>query len=100
MDWNEVLEIRSQITALDAKRRDALARLDAAALRHLGLSIGDRIIVTMGPKDFEAVVTGVDSAMWSDRPRPTAVKVKKDGTAGEASAGYIREWRKKDEAQP
>lgn len=31
MGWKEVLEIRSQITAIEAKRRDALSRLDAAA---------------------------------------------------------------------
>jgi hypothetical protein len=100
MSWKEVLEIRSQIAQMEARKRDALTRLDDAALRHLGLSIGDRIIVTNGRgMDFECMVTGADGVSYSSTLRPTAVKVKKNGAIGSQSAGYIEKWRKKDAAE-
>ena len=84
----EVNEIRSQIGQLRAKIRDAEARLEDAGLRHLGLSRGDVIQTQRGL----VAVTGC-SATRGD-PRPEGVKVKKDGTPGGQSAGYILEWRK------
>ena len=96
MSLKEMKEIRSQIAQLEAKKRDALNRLDEAALRHLGLSIGDRIIVTTRGVDIECSVTGVAYAAYSDNPSPIAVKIKKDGTVGAQSPGYSREWRKKE----
>ena len=97
MSWKEVLEIRSQIGQLEAKMRDAMKRLDEAALRHMGLCIGDRIIVIRHRESFECAVTGVADAAYSNKPRPSAIRVKKDGTVGTQSAGYIDEWRKKEQ---
>ena len=96
MSVKEMKEIRSQIGQLEAKKRDALDRLDEAALRHLGLSIGDRIIVTTRGVMVECSVTGVKGAAYSDNPWPIVVKIKKDGTVGAQSLGYYREWRKKE----
>jgi hypothetical protein len=97
MSWKEVLEIRSQIGQLEAKKRDAVKRLDEAALRHMGLCIGDRIIATRFGDEFECSVIGVADAAYSRNPRPSAMRVKKDGTVGTQSAGYIGEWRKKEQ---
>jgi formylmethanofuran dehydrogenase subunit D len=96
MSIKEMKEIRSQIGQLEAKKRDALKRLNEAALRHLGLSIGDRIIVTTRGVEDECSVTGVNGAAYSDNPTPIAVKIKKDGTVGTQSPGYCRVWRKKE----
>lgn len=86
----EVNEIRSQIGTLQAKIVEAKKRLEEAGLRKLGLSIGDRITTNKGLVE----VTGCDAARGY--PRPLGVKVKKDGTAGEQSAGRIGsdEWTK------
>ena len=85
----EINEIRSQIGQLKSKIRDAEARLEDAGLRHLGLSRGDIIKTPRGLVCVTGCVAG-----WSSAPRPEGVKVKKDGTAGAQSAGYIREWTK------
>ena len=92
MDLSEVNEIRAQIGQIDAKRKDAVRRLNAAGLRALGLSVGDRIIATSCGKDFEVEVEGCESRHGS--PRVLGTRVKKDGTAGQQSAGYIDVWRK------
>jgi hypothetical protein len=96
----EMQEIRDQIGQLEAKRRDALKRIDEAALRHMGLVIGDRIIVACRGVDVECSVVGVEDAAYSNNPRPAAVIVKKDGTVGTKSVGYARDWRKKEGAKP
>jgi len=86
----EVNEIRSQIGDLCANIREAEKRLVQAGLRQLGLKIGDRI------KTGNTVVEITGCETRDGDPRPTGVKVKKDGTAGAQSAGYIyrKDWVK------
>jgi hypothetical protein len=92
MDLKEVNEIRSQIGQLRAKIQDAEDRLESAALKALGLSVNDRIFVrNRYGIDALIEVRGCTSS-WGT-PRPEGVKVKKDGTAGVSSAGYIDNWR-------
>lgn len=89
----EINEIRSQIGQLEQKLTEAKARLSEAGLRHLGLSVGDVIIAHVGSKrECLASVTGCNVS-WGE-PRVEAIKVKKDGTVGGVSAGYICEWAK------
>lgn len=86
----EINEIRSQIGTLKAKLRNANDRLREAGLRHIGLKIGDRIEVK---GKFVAEVTSCD--VWPHGIWPVGVKVKKDGTVGHQSAGFIGDnWRK------
>lgn len=87
----ETHQIRSEIEQLEAKLRDARYRLNEAGLRQMGLQVGDRIEV-LG-KIVE--VTGSLGADYGN-PRPEGVYVKKDGTAGQNSAGFIpeNEWKK------
>ena len=92
---NEINRTKSQIANYKEKIRGLEEHGENLALLSLGLSIGDRIIVEGGHvrRAFEAEVIGVES--WSQAPRPKAMKIKKDGTVGEQSAGYISKWRKK-----
>ena len=91
----EVMEIRSQIGQIRKKLQDARARLADAALREIGLQIGDRIIVDRRGVDVECSVSGVEVSEYNGDPKPLAVIVKKDGTSGVQSVGYFRGWRKK-----
>ena len=85
----EINEIRNEIAQLRRKVMSAESRLEDAGLRHLGLSIGDIIKTPRGL----VCVTGCETRLPTT-PRPKGVKVKKDGTAGNQSAGYISEWSK------
>ena len=89
---DEIDRTKSQVDA----HRAAIVRLEAhgraLALKSLGLTVGDRIMVTSKRPSFEAEVTGVE--WWDFRPTPRAMKIKKDGTASEKSAGWIDKWEK------
>jgi len=91
INMKEINEIRSQIGQLERKLRDARKRLEKAGLKVLGISVGDRIKT---PKGL-AEVTGCEVSTFSD-PRPTGLKVKKDGTTGEQSIGYVfrKDWER------
>ena len=99
MSQKKIDNIKSQIGQYRQRICELEAQGKQAALEVMGLKVGDRIIVAGRTGDFEAQVTGVDC--WDFSPRPTAVKIKKDGTAGNQSVGYIgaREWRKGEEAE-
>lgn len=96
MSQGKIDNIKSQIGQYKKRIRELEAQGKQAALEVMGLKVGDRIIVAGRKGDFEAQVTGVDH--WDLSPRPTAVNIKKDGTAGSQSVGWIglREWRKRE----
>lgn len=96
MSQKKIDNIKSQIGQYKQRIRELEAQGKQATLEVMGLKVGDRIIVAGRNGDFEAQVTGVDH--WDFSPRPTAVKIKKDGTAGSQSVGWIgaREWRKRE----
>ena len=99
MSQKKIDNIKSQIGQYKQRICELEAQGEQAALEWLGLKVGDRIIIAGRTGDFEAQVTGVDH--WAFSPRPTAVKIKKDGTAGNQSVGWIgsREWRKREAHQ-
>lgn len=99
MSQKKIDNIKSQIVQYKQRIRELEAQGEQAALEVMGLKVGDRIIVAGRNGDFEAQVTGV--AYWDYSPGPTAVKIKKDGTAGSQSIGWIcaGEWRKREEAE-
>ena len=69
----------------------------ALALKSTGLEVGDRIIVSDRGREYEVEVTGV--RYWTMLPPPIkGFRVNKDGAVGKQSAGYISEWRKKEES--
>ena len=94
MNMEEVNEIRSQIGQLRARMMDAQSRLEDAGLRAIGLKHGDRIEAKCGRWNGFVMVTGCMASYGT--PRPTGVKIKADGTPGQASAGYIKAWEKID----
>ena len=86
-------EIREEVKQLQIKLADANKRLEAAGLEYLGLSIGDVIVAHVGTKrECLASVKGC-AVSWGN-PRVEAFKIKRDGTVGGISAGYIDEWSK------
>lgn len=90
----EINQIRSEIGTLRKKLADAQFRLEQAGLRHLGLSVGDVIEVKTRRGWLDVSVTGCNAKFGE--PNPLGVKMKKDGTVGSQSAGYISTWRKKE----
>jgi hypothetical protein len=89
----EINEIRSQIGQLQQKISEAEKRLEQAGLKHLGLAVGDVIVAHVGSnRECMASVTGCKATYGA--PRVEAVKIKKDGTVSQISAGYISEWSK------
>jgi hypothetical protein len=90
INMKEIKEIRSQIGQLQQKLRDARKRLEQEALKGLGLSVGDRIKTPRGLVE----VTGCE--VFSNTISLYGVEVKKDGTTGTQSAGYIGpdEWER------
>ena len=86
INMKEINEIRSQIGQLKQKLKDAQMRLEQAGLKAIGLSVGDRIKT----KKSVIEVIGCEVSTWSD-PRPIGLKVKKDGTTGAQSAGWLSE---------
>lgn len=86
----EVEEIKSQIGQLQSKLKSAQLRLKDAQFRATGLSVGQVIMVQShsGIDTYMISVTG-----WGDYNCVGGVKIKKDGTAGKQSAGYIPKWR-------
>lgn len=99
MSQKKIDNIKSQIRRYRQRIRELEAQGEQAALEVMGLKVGDRIIVAGRNGDFEAQVTGVD--YWAFSPRPSAVKIKKDGTAGNQTVGWIgaAEWRKREAHQ-
>jgi hypothetical protein len=91
MNMDEVNEIRAQLQRRRAQTVQLNKQLVGAGLRALGLSVGDRIMVTKKDEQFWVEVTGCNTA---DNLRPEGVKVKTDGCAGNQGAGWIDQWRK------
>ena len=99
MSQKKIDNIKLQIGQYKQRIRELEAQGEQAALEVMGLKVGDRIIVAGRKGYFEAQVTGINH--WDFSPRPTAVKIKKDGTVGSQSVGWIgsREWRKREATQ-
>ena len=91
INMKEINEIFSQLGQIQQKLKEARKRLEQAGLKALGLSVGDRIKTAKGLVE----VTECEVFTWGD-PRPTGLKVKKDGTTGTQSAGWLRpdEWER------
>jgi hypothetical protein len=96
MSMKEINAIKSEIGQLEAKRWDAKIRIRDAALRYMGLEIGDRILVVKRGKEIECAVQGAFTNM--SEPGVEAIRVKANGEIGYQSAGWIGhgEWRKKE----
>lgn len=89
INMKEINEIKSQMGQLRQKLTAAKKRLEQAGLKALGLSVGDVIKTKKGLVH----VTGCEAVshwVW-----PVGLKVKKDGTVGQQSAGHIGdEWER------
>ena len=86
----EINEIKSQIGQIQGKLADAKDRLRDAQFRATGLTVGQIVMKTSWHSGKDECLVCVKG--WGNFG-VDSVKIKKDGTAGKQSAGYMKKWR-------